>query len=110
MIGKTSSSFVKGHELIIHPLGTQNGLGVAYLNQTHLHIHLHVIMDGRHSNSHMLCLVQFLCLKNIKVFLQACRIYFSMSDGDLFEPTELFEFEGLGMQKVCVLFHPDAIF
>ena len=46
------------------------------------------------------CLLQFLCVKNIRVFLQACKNYFGMSDNDLFKPAELFD--GSGMQEVCM--------
>ncbi|XP_076183652.1 vav guanine nucleotide exchange factor isoform X2 [Ptiloglossa arizonensis] len=36
-------------------------------------------------------MAQFLCLRNIKVFLSACSTIFDLSDSDLFEPSMLFE-------------------
>ncbi|XP_018397916.1 PREDICTED: protein vav [Cyphomyrmex costatus] len=36
-------------------------------------------------------LAQFLCLRNIKVFLSACSNVFSLSDSELFEPSMLFD-------------------
>jgi len=53
-----------------------------------------------HSSNFVWYLLQFLCVKNIKVFLQACKTYFAMPESDLFKPPDLFE--GSGMQKVCV--------
>nr|XP_018902784.1 PREDICTED: protein vav isoform X1 [Bemisia tabaci] len=37
-------------------------------------------------------LAQFLCLRNIKVFLQACHDYYGLPESDLFEPLMLFDF------------------
>jgi len=34
---------------------------------------------------------QFLCLRNIKLFLQACHESFGLKDSDLFEPQCLFD-------------------
>ncbi|CAL7947972.1 unnamed protein product [Xylocopa violacea] len=36
-------------------------------------------------------MAQFLCLRNIKVFLSACSTTFGLSDSDLFEPSVLFD-------------------
>ncbi|XP_076233173.1 vav guanine nucleotide exchange factor isoform X2 [Calliopsis andreniformis] len=36
-------------------------------------------------------MAQFLCLRNIKVFLTACSTTFGLSDSDLFEPSMLFD-------------------
>ncbi|CAK9821771.1 Protein vav [Anthophora retusa] len=36
-------------------------------------------------------MAQFLCLRNIKVFLSACSTTFGLSDSDLFEPSMLFD-------------------
>ena len=36
-------------------------------------------------------MAQFLCLRNIKIFLFACSNTFELSDSDLFEPTMLFD-------------------
>ncbi|XP_076386994.1 vav guanine nucleotide exchange factor isoform X2 [Megachile rotundata] len=36
-------------------------------------------------------MAQFLCLRNIKVFLSACSATFGLSDSDLFEPSMLFD-------------------
>ncbi|XP_054008184.1 protein vav isoform X2 [Hylaeus anthracinus] len=36
-------------------------------------------------------MAQFLCLRNIKVFLLACSTIFGLSDSDLFEPSMLFD-------------------
>jgi len=36
-------------------------------------------------------MAQFLCLRNIKIFLQACHDIFGLKDGDLFEPSMLFD-------------------
>lgn len=36
-------------------------------------------------------MAQFLCLRNIKVFLTACSSVFSLSDSELFEPSMLFD-------------------
>ena len=47
------------------------------------------------------CVWQFLCLKNIRVFLQTCRTVFQMPDDHLFEPNDLFDIKDFG--KVCVL-------
>ena len=54
-------------------------------------------------------LLQFLCIKNIKVFLQACRNFFAMSENDLFKASDLFD--GSGMQKVglCAVFASDIV-
>jgi guanine nucleotide exchange factor VAV len=41
---------------------------------------------------------QFLCIKNIKVFLEACRKVFGLSDDDLFNAADLFE--GKDIKKV----------
>ncbi|XP_075548673.1 vav guanine nucleotide exchange factor isoform X2 [Dermacentor variabilis] len=35
---------------------------------------------------------QFLCLKNIRTFLQTCKNVFNLSNSDLFEPNMLFEY------------------
>lgn len=45
--------------------------------------------------------VQFLCLKNIRVFLQTCRTVFKMADQDLFEPNDLFEVKDFGKVRSC---------
>jgi len=45
------------------------------------------------------CVWQFLCLKNIRVFLQTCRTVFQMPDDHLFEPNDLFDIKDFG--KVC---------
>lgn len=36
-------------------------------------------------------LAQFLCLRNIKIFLSACCSVFGLSDSELFEPSMLFD-------------------
>ncbi|XP_021933195.1 protein vav isoform X2 [Zootermopsis nevadensis] len=36
-------------------------------------------------------LAQFLCLRNIKIFLQACHDIFGLKENDLFEPSMLFD-------------------
>jgi len=36
-------------------------------------------------------MAQFLCLRNIKIFLQACHDIFGLKEGDLFEPSMLFD-------------------
>ncbi|XP_062582313.1 guanine nucleotide exchange factor VAV2-like isoform X3 [Saccostrea cucullata] len=36
-------------------------------------------------------LSQFLCLKNIRTFLQTCQTHFGLSPSDLFDPLDLFE-------------------
>ncbi|KAH7977581.1 hypothetical protein HPB49_002668 [Dermacentor silvarum] len=36
--------------------------------------------------------VWFLCLKNIRTFLQTCKNVFNLSNSDLFEPNMLFEY------------------
>lgn len=36
-------------------------------------------------------MAQFLCLRNIKIFLSACSTSFGLSDSDLFEPSILFD-------------------
>jgi len=40
--------------------------------------------------------LQFLCRKNVKSFLNACKAVFGMKDRDLFEPFDLVETEGFG--------------
>uniref|UniRef100_A0A8D8M153 Protein vav n=2 Tax=Cacopsylla melanoneura TaxID=428564 RepID=A0A8D8M153_9HEMI len=37
-------------------------------------------------------LAQFLCIRNIKTFIQVCRNYFDIAEHDLFEPSMLFDF------------------
>ncbi|XP_026683014.1 protein vav [Diaphorina citri] len=37
-------------------------------------------------------LFQFLCLRNIRIFIQICRNYFDIAENDLFEPSMLFDF------------------
>ncbi|KAL1455050.1 hypothetical protein WDU94_009170, partial [Cyamophila willieti] len=37
-------------------------------------------------------LFQFLCIRNIKTFIQVCRNYFDIAEHDLFEPSMLFDF------------------
>ncbi|KAI5699474.1 hypothetical protein M8J76_016247 [Diaphorina citri] len=37
-------------------------------------------------------LAQFLCLRNIRIFIQICRNYFDIAENDLFEPSMLFDF------------------
>ncbi|XP_039288077.1 protein vav isoform X1 [Nilaparvata lugens] len=37
-------------------------------------------------------MAQFLCLRNIKTFLQACQDYYGLKESDLFEPNMLFDF------------------
>jgi len=39
---------------------------------------------------------QFLCLKNIRVFLQACKNVFHLEEKNLFEPYDLFEVKDFG--------------
>ncbi|XP_026480892.1 protein vav-like [Ctenocephalides felis] len=39
-------------------------------------------------------MAQFLCLRNIKIFLQTCRNVFRLRDTELFEPSELFDLTG----------------
>jgi len=46
----------------------------------------------------LLC-VQFLCRKNVKSFLQACKTVFDLKDRDLFEHSDLVEIAEFG--KVC---------
>lgn len=38
---------------------------------------------------------QFLCLRNIKTFLQACHEYYGLKESDLFEPSMLFDLTDL---------------
>ena len=35
---------------------------------------------------------QFLCLKNIRVFLQSCAVFFKLKETDLFEPKMLYDY------------------
>lgn len=37
-------------------------------------------------------LAQFLCLRNIRIFIQVCRNYFDIDENDIFEPSMLFDF------------------
>ena len=37
-------------------------------------------------------MAQFLCLKNIKIFLTACREEFSLKETDLFQPSMLYDY------------------
>ena len=39
---------------------------------------------------------QFLCMKNIRLFLSHCRSFFKLSDRDLFEPESVFEVRSFG--------------
>ena len=43
-----------------------------------------------------LFMFQFLCLKNIRVFLQTCKTVFQMKDSDLFDPYDLFDVKDFG--------------
>jgi len=45
------------------------------------------------------CLKQFLCNKNVKSFLHACKTVFNLKDRDLFESSDLVESSAFG--KVC---------
>jgi len=46
--------------------------------------------------------VQFLYLKNVRVFLQSCKKQFGMKDGDLFDPYDLIEAKDFN--KVTIIF------
>jgi guanine nucleotide exchange factor VAV len=48
---------------------------------------------------------QFLCLKNIRIFLQTCRTVFKLSEQDLFDPADLFEVKEFVkvINTLCVL-------
>ncbi|XP_033328154.2 vav guanine nucleotide exchange factor isoform X1 [Megalopta genalis] len=45
---------------------------------------------------------QFLCLRNIKVFLSACSTIFGLSESELFEPSMLFDLSGFH-RVLCTL-------
>ena len=47
-------------------------------------------------------MAQFLCLRNIKVFLSACSNIFELSDSDLFEPQMLFDLSSF-YRVLCTL-------
>ncbi|XP_017880659.1 protein vav isoform X2 [Ceratina calcarata] len=47
-------------------------------------------------------MAQFLCLRNIKVFLSACSTTFGLPDSDLFEPSMLFDLSDFG-RVLCTL-------
>ncbi|XP_047351427.1 protein vav isoform X1 [Vespa velutina] len=47
-------------------------------------------------------MAQFLCLRNIKVFLSACSTIFGLSDSDLFEPSMLFDLSNF-QRVLCTL-------
>ena len=44
---------------------------------------------------------QFLCLKNIRVFLKTCQNVFGIPEKDLFDPSDLFEVKDFG--KVSII-------
>ncbi|RWS13194.1 protein vav-like protein [Dinothrombium tinctorium] len=50
---------------------------------------------------------QFLCLKNIRTFLQTCQTHFDISRSDLFEPYMLFDYTDFGrvLHTLSVLSH-----
>ena len=41
-------------------------------------------------------LFQFLCLKNIRIFLQTCKNLFGLRDMDMFDPYDLFDVKDFG--------------
>lgn len=47
-------------------------------------------------------MAQFLCLRNIKAFLNACEHVFGLSESDLFEPSMLFDLTNFH-QVLCTL-------
>lgn len=48
------------------------------------------------------CLLQFLCLKNIRTFLKVCHDKFGLRNSELFDPFDLFDVRDFG--KVSTLF------
>jgi len=46
------------------------------------------------------CYLQFLYLKNVRVFLQSCKKSFGIKDADLFDPYDLVEAKDFN--KVCI--------
>lgn len=40
--------------------------------------------------------LQFLCLKNIRVFLSTCKTVFDIRESDLFDPYDLFDVKDFG--------------
>jgi guanine nucleotide exchange factor VAV len=37
-----------------------------------------------------------MCLKNIRIFLQACRRHFDLKEADLFDPAMLYDYSDFG--------------
>ena len=44
---------------------------------------------------------QYLCKKNIKLYIETCRLLFNMKDPDLFQPQDLFEMEDFAKVKIA---------
>ncbi|CAG7815257.1 unnamed protein product [Allacma fusca] len=47
-------------------------------------------------------MAQFLCLRNIRTFLQVCKNVFELKDTDLFQPSMLFDLSDFG-KVLCTL-------
>lgn len=56
-------------------------------------LHPHSINPNEYSQCFQM--PQCLCLKNIRLFLQACKTVFNMKENDLFEPAHLYEMKDL---------------
>ena len=48
-------------------------------------------------------LAQFLCLKNIRLFLAACTGYFEMRETDLFQPSMLYDYSDFAQVRQLLL-------
>lgn len=58
-----------------------------------LTLFIHGLIFGQFSDWFCKCFLiylQFLCCQNIKLFLDTCKSYFGIRDGDLFEPMMLY--------------------
>lgn len=66
-----------------------------YFSQHYYFYNSQIIDDYNSSNENDL-LFQFLCIKNIRIFLQACKVYFDLKDTDLFDPYDLFDMKNFG--------------